>query len=75
MLTFNRMGGLMNKEWKPSLEDMRDNYIKYCSNFIDVNKECYVAQWVLQNPDKNIEDYVLCHQTSVNNSRMWMEKK
>ena len=42
------------------------------------NQECYVAQWILQNPDANISDYVLCHQNSWLDSvpsKFWMEKK
>lgn len=46
---------------------------------LDVNRECFIAQWILQNTDKNIDDYVLCYCPDfVEGSsvyKMWMEKK
>lgn len=39
--------------------DVREDYIKKASEFLALNKECYLAQWILQNPDKNIANYWL----------------
>jgi hypothetical protein len=41
------------------------------------NQECYMAQWILQNPIANLDDYVLVTQSnwSTGEHRFWMEKK
>lgn len=39
------------------------------------NRECFVAQWVLMNPEKNPADYVMCYKTEFNVIKFWMEKK
>ena len=43
------------------------------------NQECYIAQWVLQNPDENISDWMLCHQPDWLGGdgymKFWMERK
>lgn len=45
---------------------------------INENKECFVAQWILQNQDKKIEDYKMCIQDyfegNTYNYNFWMEK-
>lgn len=51
---------------EPSLQDNLRNTktqqaVQYATNIIEANKECFIAQWVMQNQDKNIEDYVLCY--------------
>lgn len=48
---------------------------KYAMSLIEVNKECFVAQWVMQNQDKNIDDYVLCYQYSGDVIKFWMQEK
>lgn len=37
----------------------RDALIKQARDFLYNNQECFVAQWVLQNPFANINDYRL----------------
>ena len=52
------------------------------------NQELYVAKWILDNPNENIDDWTLCKQTVYPNSyypyspdgctstlRIWMERK
>lgn len=39
----------------PSREDL----MKQAREFLYNNQECYVAQWILQNPFANINDYRL----------------
>ena len=43
------------------------------------NQECFIAQWILQNPDENIKDWVLYHQPDwlggENYVKFWMERK
>lgn len=53
------------------------NQAKDC---IDKNKECFIAQWILQNPNKNVDDYVLCYLNSFTDEgqaivKVWLEKK
>lgn len=40
---------------KPTQEQLRNQAMK----FLYDNQECYVAQWILQNPYANIADYTL----------------
>ncbi len=49
--------------------------IEYARNTINTNEECFVAQWVLQNQDKNIDDYVMCYQHSGDVIKFWMSPK
>lgn len=48
---------------------------KYAMSLIENNKECFVAQWVMQNQDKNIDDYVLCYQYAGDVIKFWMGEK
>lgn len=34
----------------------------YALSVIDTNRECFMAQWVLQNQDKKIANYTMCYQ-------------
>lgn len=49
------------------------------TKLISDNQETYVAQWILSNPDKNIDDYTLCHQNLFEGenyiTKFWVEKK
>lgn len=49
--------------------------IDYAKSYIDTNQECFVAQWVLQNQDKNIDDYTLCYCHNGGVIEFWMERK
>ena len=49
---------------EPSIQDNLRNTkaqqaVQYATNIIEANKECFIARWVMQNQDKNIDDYVL----------------
>lgn len=60
-----------------ALDKVRDN-LKLATKCVDDNKECFIALWVLQNPDANLEDYILCCQhdwTGNCATKMWLEKK
>lgn len=41
--------------YTPSAEELR----RRATQFIIDNQECYVAQWILQNPFANVDDYEL----------------
>lgn len=65
---------------EPSTQDNLRNTkmqqaIRYATNIIEANKECFVAQWVMQNTDKNIDDYVLCYQYAGDVIKFWMGEK
>ena len=47
----------------------------YALSIINANEECFIAQWVMQNQDKNIEDYVLCYSYRGEAMKFWMEEK
>lgn len=41
------------------------------------NRECFVAQFIIQNPNENIKDYVMIYQPDWSNNgvfKFWMEK-
>lgn len=43
-------------------DDCRQSIIRSAMKFLNTNKECFVAQWIVSNPDKNIADYCLVQQ-------------
>ena len=44
---------------------MIQNIVDKANLVLDVNKECYVAMWILQNPNENISDYSLQYKPSM----------
>jgi hypothetical protein len=42
---------------------------------LENNKSCFVAQWLLQNPNEQVKEWVMCQQTDWAEHRYWMEKK
>lgn len=42
-----------------SVGKTREELVAQARNFLFNNQECYVAQWILQNPFANISDYRL----------------
>lgn len=48
---------------------------QYALAIIEANRECFVAQWVMQNQDKNIDDYILCYQYAGDVIKFWMGEK
>lgn len=49
--------------------------IKYAREIINTNEECFVAQWVLQNQDKKIDDYTMCYQYCGDVIKFWLAPK
>lgn len=47
----------------------------YALSIINANEECFIAQWVLQNQDKKIDDYVLCYSYRGAAMKFWLEEK
>ena len=48
---------------------------EYALSIIEANRECFVAHWVMQNQDKNIDDYVLCYSYRGEAMKFWLEDK
>ena len=51
---------------------------KQCTQIIDINKECFLAHWVLQNPKEHLSNWTMCCQTGINDDgliKFWMEEK
>ena len=44
---------------------MLQNIVDKANLVLDVNKGCYVAMWILQNPNENISDYSLQYKPSI----------
>jgi hypothetical protein len=49
----------MIEEAQALIKQKRDALIAQAAKVIDQNQECYVAQWILHNPDENPKDWVL----------------
>ena len=49
--------------------------VQYATNIIEANKESFIAQWVMQNQDKNIDEYVLCYSYRGEAMKFWLEVK
>ena len=41
------------------IEERQNSLIAQASKTLNQNQECYVAQWILHNQDKNFNDYEL----------------
>lgn len=52
----------------------KEQILKKAIETLNKNQECYIAQWIKQNPDKNISDYTLCHQTVDGVFKVWLKK-
>ncbi len=64
-------------EVQESLDKVREQ-LALATKYVDTNKECFIALWMLQNPEANLNDYTVCYQhdwTDSGHTRMWMEKK
>lgn len=66
--------GILEQENQLRAERMQ-TAIKYAREIIKTNEECFVAQWVLQNQDKCIDDYTMCYQYCGDVIKFWMEDK
>lgn len=62
---------------KHNLRNNREQIVHLAIKTLAQNKECYIAQWIIQNPDKRIEDYTLCEQNDWAGGvrRFWIEEK
>jgi hypothetical protein len=57
-------------------EDVRQEIVTTAMEFLALNKECYIAQWVVQNPEENIKDYSLVQENMEGGGfRFYLEKK
>jgi hypothetical protein len=80
-ITFNEFSKSYGDTWESVLDQDRQRYetlqkaIKYAREIISTNQECFVAQWVLQNQDKKIDDYIMCYQYCGDAIKFWMEER
>jgi hypothetical protein len=56
-------------------DEKMQTVIKHAQEIISTNEECFMAQWVLQNQDKKIDDYTMCYQYCGDVIKFWMEEK
>ena len=75
----NDYNGRDGNGYQPLQDNLRSTKmqtsIDYARNTINTNEECFVAQWVMQNADKNIDDYVMCYSYRGDAMKFWLEKK
>ena len=79
-ITFTEFSKSCGDTWESVLDQDRQRYetletaIKYAREIISTNEECFIAQWVLQNQDKKIDDYTMCYQYCGDVIKFWMEE-
>lgn len=56
-------------------EEKRRQIAERINTAIAQNQECYIAYWVKQNPDKNLDDYTLVHGFKGEYYTFWLEHK
>lgn len=60
------------------MHNLIDDIVFKANMTITNNHECFIAQWILQNPDENIKDWILCHQPDWSGGgymKFWMDRK
>lgn len=60
---------------KETIESKLKIILEKAHQVIDNNRETFVAQWVIQNPDKNISDYELVYKTNWDGCTVSIERK
>lgn len=55
MINSDAFGGM----GKDAFEERKQKMISEASRVLHQNQECYVAQWILHNQDKNFNEYEL----------------
>lgn len=43
------------------MNKITDDLLELAMKTIQINIDCFIAQWILQNPDVSIEDYSMCY--------------
>jgi hypothetical protein len=61
------------------IEIAREALLQLARNTIQNNQDCFIANWVMQNPTELLSDYKLCHKTDWcaegSPTEFWIEKK
>lgn len=54
---------------------IRDELTIRIREAVNSNQECFIAYWLLQNPDADLSNLMLCHGIVGNNYSFWVEDK
>lgn len=55
--------------------DIRDELTNRIREAVNSNQECFIAHWLLQNPDAELSKLRLCHGFKGNYYEFWIECK
>lgn len=55
--------------------DIRDELTNRIREAVNSNQECFIAHWLLQNPDADLTNITLCHGFKGNSYTFWVEEK
>jgi hypothetical protein len=56
-------------------DSLRQALLARIRNMMSVNEECFVGQFILQNPDVNLKHLKLCNGIENGNYEFWIEWK
>lgn len=56
-------------------EDIRSTLVNRIRDAVNANQECFVAQFILQNPDVNLKHMKLCYGFKGDHYKFWIEWK
>lgn len=54
---------------------IRDGLTNRIREAVNSNQECFIAHWLLQNPNVDLSKVMLCHGFIENNYSFWVEDK
>lgn len=54
--------------------DIRDELTNRIRGAVSSNKECFIAHWLLQNPNANLSNLRLCHGFKGNYYEFWVSE-
>ena len=55
--------------------DIRDELTTRIREAVNSNQECFIAHWLLQNPDADLSKLMLCHGFKGNYYTFWIQEK
>lgn len=60
-----------------STDEIRNHIVDKANKVIQDNENTFIANWVLQNPDEDMNNWIMCYQNdwTEGTTRFWMEKK
>lgn len=55
--------------------DIREELANRIREAVNSNQECFIAHWLLQNPNADLANITLCHGFEGNSYTFWVQEK